>query len=81
MSNPRDVAVIDSRSSSVHTRTYLDSEGQRWIVCEKPFSQYDRRSGLSLIFASELAVRRVRDYPDDWATLSDQALAALSWRA
>lgn len=80
MSNSRDDAAIASGSPKLRTRTYLDTEGQRWTVSEQPFSQYDRRSGCSLIFASELAVRRVRDYPDDWATLSDFALAALSWR-
>lgn len=80
MSNSRDDAAIASGSSSALSRTYLDTEGQRWVVSEQPFSQYDRRAGLSLIFASELAVRRVRNYPQDWATLSDQALHALSWR-
>ena len=50
-------------------------------MSEQPFSEYDRRSGYSLIFSSELAVRRVRDYPSDWFALSDSDLAALSWRA
>jgi hypothetical protein len=36
---------------------------------------------MSLIFASESAVRRVRDYPADWMELSDDDLLALSWRA
>jgi hypothetical protein len=81
MDNSRDDTAIAPSSPSVQSRTYLDDDGQRWIVSEKPFSQYDRRSGFSLIFSSELAVRRVRDYPDDWAALSDLALAALSWRA
>jgi hypothetical protein len=80
MSNSRDGAAIASVSPKLRSRTYTDGDGQRWIVSEQPFSQYDRRSGYSLIFASELAVRRVRDYPDDWATLSDHALDALSWR-
>jgi hypothetical protein len=63
------------------TRTFTDDLGQTWLVTEQPFSEYDRRSGSSLIFSSELAVRRVRDYPSDWYTLSESALAALSWRA
>jgi hypothetical protein len=50
-----------------------------WRVFEQPFSEYDRRTGSSLIFASELAVRRVRDYPSDWFTLSEAALERLSW--
>jgi len=64
----------------IRTRTFIDDLGQSWLVSERPFSEYDRRSGCSLIFASELAVRRVRNYPSDWFTLSDADLAALSWR-
>ena len=79
MSNSRDDAAIASGTPSTRSRTYVDSEGQRWIVSEQPFSQYDRRRGFSLIFTSELAVRRVRDYPAEWSSLSDEALARLSW--
>ena len=64
----------------IRTRTFVDDLGQSWLVSERPFSEYDRRSGCSLIFASELAVRRVRNYPSDWFTLSDADLAALSWQ-
>ena len=70
----RQRAVGDGR-----VRSFLDADGLRWSVWEQPFSAYDRRNGLSLIFSSELAVRRVRDYPADWAGLSDEALAKLSW--
>ena len=35
---------------------------------------------MSLIFASDAAVRRVRDYPPDWFDLPDNELLALSWR-
>ena len=62
-------------------RTFVDADGIRWRVYEQAFADYDRRRGMSLIFASEGAVRRVRDYPPDWATISDAALAALSWKA
>lgn len=62
------------------SRSFTDDLGQIWLVREQPFSEYDRRSGFSLIFSSELAVRRVRDYPSDWFTLSEPDLAALSWR-
>ena len=79
MSNTRDYAAISSSLGEGRTRTYVDAEGQSWVVTEQRFSQYDRRSGSSLIFASDLAVRRVRNYPADWVTLSDLALAALSW--
>ena len=80
MSNSRDDAAIASATPGLRTRTYTDGDGQRWEVSEQPFSQYDRRTGYSLIFASELAVRRVRDYPADWTSLSNEALHTLSWR-
>ena len=62
-------------------RVFQDSDGFRWHVYEQAFSDYDRRTGTSLIFASEAAVRRVRDFPPDWTTLSDVELLALSWKA
>ena len=61
-------------------RTFVDSDGTRWSVYEQPFADYDRRRGISLIFASDAAMRRVRDYPDNWRTLSDTELASMSWR-
>lgn len=62
-------------------RVFQDSDGSRWRVYEQAVSGYDRRTGTSLIFASEAAVRRVRDFPSDWITLSDVELLALSWKA
>jgi len=61
-------------------RVFEDAEGNRWRVRESAFSPYDRRRGRSLIFWSDGAVRRVRDYPDDWHQLSDDELAQLSWK-
>jgi hypothetical protein len=62
-------------------REFVDVEGARWRVFERAFSDYDRRRGLSLIFASDAAVRRVRDYPPDWQSLTDEQLMSLSWKA
>lgn len=78
MSDSRERIVV--APSDGRTRTYTDDSGMTWRVYEQPFSEYDRRTGFSLIFASELAVRRVRDYPSDWFTLSTAALERLSWR-
>ena len=61
-------------------RVFVDVDGTRWQVKEMPFSDYDRRRGLSLIFWSDGAVRRVRDYPANWHELSDGELAILSWK-
>lgn len=54
-------------------------EGVAWLVYELPPMIFDRRSSPSLVFESELAVRRIRDYPADWRKLSDDELFALSW--
>jgi hypothetical protein len=61
-------------------RIFVDGDGTRWQVREMAFSHYDRRRGRSLIFWSDGAVRRVRDYPDNWYELSEDDLARLSWK-
>ena len=80
MTVSRERTEFESSVEQTRIRSFTDDLGQTWLVSERPFSEYDRRSGWSLIFASELAVRRVRDYPSDWFALSDSDLAALSWR-
>jgi hypothetical protein len=50
-----------------------------WLVYELAFP-FDRRSTPSLIFENEHAMRRIRNYPANWCTLSDEDLFALSWR-
>lgn len=62
-------------------RIFVDVDGMRWRVSEKSFSAYDRRRGTSLIFSSDAAVRRVREFPAAWRELSDAELVALSWKA
>jgi hypothetical protein len=80
MTGSREITEVQRSDERTRVRSFTDALGQRWLVSERPFSEYDRRSGFSLIFSSELAVRRVRNYPIDWFTLSDADLAALSWR-
>ena len=67
-------------SSATRARTLVDAEGAQWRIFEQAFSDYDRRKGLSLIFASDSAVRRVRAYPANWYDLPDDELLLLSWR-
>ena len=80
MSDSRERTEIAHSRELARTRSYKDDLGMLWHVTEQPFSDYDRRRGSSLIFSSELAVRRVRNYPSDWFMLSEIDLAALSWR-
>jgi hypothetical protein len=65
--------------SARRARSFRDDEGNLWRVSEQSVSEYDRRRGSSLIFENEIAVRRVRSYPEDWAELSDAELTKLSW--
>ena len=80
MAVSRERTEFESSVGQTRIRSFTDDLGQTWLVTERPFSEYDRRSGSSLIFSSELAVRRVRDYPKNWYALSDSELASLSWR-
>lgn len=80
MSAPINRVTSLSDSDATRARTLVDAEGAQWRIFEQAFSDYDRRNGLSLIFASDSAVRRVRDYPADWLDLPDDELLLLSWR-
>ena len=57
-------------------------DGVRWTVYElsdADLTMYDRRRARSLVFESEHAVRRLRDFPANWRQLPDDVLLALSW--
>jgi hypothetical protein len=78
-SNQHDISIDDDNKVSV--RCLTDADGARWHVYELTFSGYDRPSGVSLIFASESVVRRVRNFPVHWRDLSDDELSSVSWNA
>lgn len=80
MQRPETEIDIASDRDGLRPRIYVDADGIRWQVYEQAFSDYDRRRGTSLIFATETAVRRVRDYPANWHELTDAELTALSWK-
>lgn len=56
-----------------------DDEGGAWIVQEIRDWGYDRRASFSLVFTSDTAMRRVRNYPPNWIELSDADLIAVSF--
>ena len=56
-------------------RIVIDGNGRKWLVYEAALG-YDRRFS-SLIFESDDIVRRFRDYPAEWATLSVAELVRL----
>lgn len=66
--------------------SFLDSQGMAWDVCElgaPPANTVapDREQGSGLYFLSRGETRKLRDYPDDWATLPWSGLRALCERA
>jgi len=72
-------AQADAARAAKESGRELTLDGVLWLVYELPPQQFDRRSGPSLVFESDAAMRRVRTYPADWRSLSDTALYALSW--
>lgn len=61
------------------TARQIEVDGCLWLVYELPAMPFDRRSSPSLVFETDHVVRRVRDYPSDWRSLSDDELFVLSW--
>jgi hypothetical protein len=57
-------------------RIVIEPSGQRWSVYEAPFT-YDRRVN-TLVFESDLVIRRSRMFPADWFDLSDEELMRLA---
>ena len=62
-----------------HSARRIRIDGVEWLVYELAERELDRRSAPSLVFETEDTVRRVRDYPADWRSLSDGELAEVSW--
>lgn len=58
-------------------RRHFVVDGVAWSV-RLAVNPYDRRTRPDLIFESETAVRRVRNYPSNWRELSDDELITLS---
>ena len=69
------------RAATQSHRTFSDAAGRPWTVHEvRAESALWARGPRCLVFASEAAIRRVWDYPEDWRRLSDAELEAQSWR-
>jgi hypothetical protein len=59
-------------------RKFSDAEGLIWLVYELPAGERGLRGfPRSLVFERTGIVRRVQNYPEDWATLDEQALRDL----
>ena len=54
---------------------------EEWRVYELSAASYDRRGSNTLVFESDMVVRRVRNFPETWRELSTAELLRLSWTA
>lgn len=61
------------------TKRFSTPDGDWWTVRALPASE-SPPCRESLVFESELAIRRVTSFPKNWMELSPQELFALSWR-
>lgn len=84
---------LDARAAGANYRAslYITASGgrvftdpvsqERWAVFETSAAGVPGARGRTecLIFVTELIVRRVWDYPENWFLLGNDDLAALSW--
>ena len=71
-------ATVEARMSQGHE--FQDSAGVAWRVFELPAGSAGKASwSACLIFESDNAVRRVRQYPPHWSALSALDLERVSW--
>ena len=75
----RPLLVIERLQMDGEVRRVVDSEGTHWLVYELSGVSYDRRR--SLVFESDTSIRRVRSFPENWRSLPDEELLAISWSA
>lgn len=69
----------DMAGTRIGSRVLFDpATSAQWVVVEIRDAPYDRRGGRSLVFSTDGVMRRVRNYPANWFTLSDEELLALS---
>ena len=61
-------------------RTFRSADGVVWTVREREAGQVGSPPpGRSLVFESDMVIRRVRHYPPNWRSLPDAELERLSW--
>ena len=59
------------------SRIVMDAQGNEWVVHEVDTPQAWAHGNRCLIFSSPAVVRRVWQYPDDWALLTSRELLEL----
>ncbi len=77
MLGPQENEFRRARDHALNSARRLSVEGRVWLVYELGATEYDHR-GPALIFESDTAVRRVRNFPSSWRELSDEELETVS---
>ena len=72
--------VRDSRVSdpAQFIRQFVDPDGRQWAVERKTYRTPDDRMEACLVFSGIDIARRIRNFPENWETLSDDDLYRLS---
>jgi hypothetical protein len=66
------------RASLLADSRMIQGGGTHWMVREAAWGGPGGRGQTCLIFENDAVVRRVREFPADWRTCSDEALYSLS---
>ena len=77
-STPDDSSSTRNAEQSALPSRRFHADGEIWSVREVTAPAFDRRGGTHLIFEGLEVMRRVRNFPADWTSLSDDELYALS---
>ena len=74
--------VRNSRVShpTQHIREFVDPDGRKWAVERKTYRMSDDRTEACLVFWGIDIARRIRNFPENWETLSDDDLYRLSMK-
>jgi hypothetical protein len=64
-------------ANELRTRALVDARGNEWLVREVDTPQPWARAKRYMIFSSSAVVRRLWEFPKDWARLSSGELLAL----
>jgi len=69
--------VPPNRVSVVEGSRIIHGGGHQWVVREVTWPGSGDAERVCLVFENEAIVRRVRSFPADWRTYSDESLYSL----
>jgi hypothetical protein len=79
--SPQNDTRMTNNETGAGNALVVSVDHEEWRIYELGPASYDRRGSNTLVFESDGVIRRVRNYPGDWRSLSPRELLALSWTA